>query len=142
MVDFKFQKFGVMQYISTTSNVKVEKKPSAAARQSILSLYDEPPQEELTLDEFEMFSLDRLQLLRSIDVLKAKNVENESLNRDIYEVCFVAFLGILGHIIDIMTPHLVILIVRKKSPQFQEPRCCSKGYCQVTFFDMAILQHD
>jgi DNA primase large subunit len=66
--------------------VKVEKRTPIAARQSLLSLYDEPPQEELTLDEFEMFSLERLQLLRSIELLKAKNGENESFNREVYEV--------------------------------------------------------
>lgn len=75
-----------MQFVSTTSNVKVEKRPPIAARQSLLSLYDEPPQEELTLDEFEMFSLERLQLLRSIELLKAKNGENDSFNREVYEV--------------------------------------------------------
>lgn len=75
-----------MQFVSTTSNVKVEKRPPITARQSLLSLYDEPPQEELTLDEFEMFSLERLQLLRSIELLKAKNGENDSFNREVYEV--------------------------------------------------------
>ena len=33
----------------------------------LLSLYNEPPQEELTLDEFERVALDRLQLRRSLE---------------------------------------------------------------------------
>lgn len=46
----------------------------------LLSLYNEPPQEELTLDEFELLSLDRLQLLRSIEVLKTRGFEDNDFN--------------------------------------------------------------
>jgi len=76
-----------MQHISTLSNVKVEKRV-IAERPQLLSLYSEPPQQELTLDEFEVVSLDRLQLLRSIDVLKTKGgTEGESqFNHQLYEV--------------------------------------------------------
>ena len=38
----------------------------------LLSLYNEPPQEELTLDEFERVALDRLQLLRAIEILNTR----------------------------------------------------------------------
>lgn len=57
-------------------------------RPRLLSLYSEPPQHELTLDEFEVVSLDRLQLLRSIDVLKTKGgIEGESsFNNQVYEL--------------------------------------------------------
>jgi DNA primase large subunit len=40
-----------------------------------LSLYNEAPTEEITLDEFELFALDRLQLLRSIESLRNKGYE-------------------------------------------------------------------
>lgn len=76
-----------MQHISALSNVKVEKRV-ISERPRLLSLYAEPPQQELTLDEFEVVSLDRLQLLRSIDVLKTKGgTEGEAnFNHQLYEV--------------------------------------------------------
>ena len=79
-----------MQHISALSNVKVEKRV-ISERPRLLSLYAEPPQQELTLDEFEVVSLDRLQLLRSIDVLKTKGgTEGEhAFNHQLYEVTFM-----------------------------------------------------
>uniref|UniRef100_A0A7S3H1X7 DNA primase large subunit n=1 Tax=Spumella elongata TaxID=89044 RepID=A0A7S3H1X7_9STRA len=76
-----------MQHISALSNVKVEKRV-ISERPRLLSLYAEPPQQELTLDEFEVVSLDRLQLLRSIDVLKTKGgTEGEhAFNHQLYEL--------------------------------------------------------
>jgi DNA primase large subunit len=49
------------------------------SRRFLASFYIEPPQEELTLDEFELLSLDRLQLLRSIEVLKTRGFEDKEL---------------------------------------------------------------
>ena len=76
-----------MQHISTVSNIKSERKV-VIERPKLLSLYADPPQHELTLDEFEIISLDRLQLLRSIDVLKTKGgIEGSStFNNQVYEV--------------------------------------------------------
>lgn len=57
-------------------------------RQRLLSLYIDPPQQELTLDEFEVISLDRLQLLRAIELLKTKGgIEGDTnFNNQVYEV--------------------------------------------------------
>jgi hypothetical protein len=76
-----------MQHISALSNVKVEKRV-VSERPRLLSLYADPPQHELTLDEFEVISLDRLQLLRSIDVLKTKGATEgeQAFNHQVYEV--------------------------------------------------------
>lgn len=74
-----------MNHIVTSSNIKAEKK-ALTTRQRLLSLYYEPPQMELTLDEFEMLSLDRLQLLRGIEVLKAKGGEDGSFNMKVNDV--------------------------------------------------------
>jgi DNA primase large subunit len=41
----------------------------------LISLYTDPPSEEITLDEFELFALDRLQLLRGIEALRARGYE-------------------------------------------------------------------
>ncbi len=80
-----------MQHISTSSNIKVEKKAVFTSRPKLLSLYYDPPQQELTLDEFEMLSLDRLQLLRAMDVLKAKGYEEREFNSKLHEVLQTAW---------------------------------------------------
>ena len=61
--------------------VRVDKlqKEKIAANQ-LVSLYDEVPQEELTLDEFELFALDRLQLLRGIEILQARGFDGTEFN--------------------------------------------------------------
>ena len=41
-------------------------------KHSVISMYTEPPSEEITLDEFELFALDRLMVLRKIEDLKAR----------------------------------------------------------------------
>lgn len=48
---------------------------SALPSKLSLSLYNDPPTEELSLDDFEMFALDRLQLLRNIENLKIRGFE-------------------------------------------------------------------
>ncbi|RYG65804.1 hypothetical protein EON64_11165 [archaeon] len=68
-----------------TAHIKTEKR-AGLTRTSLLSLYLVPPNEELTLDEFELLAVDRLQLLRSIDGLKARGFEEGQLNNKIREV--------------------------------------------------------
>jgi len=44
----------------------------------LVSFYEDPPNEEITLDDFELYALDRLQLLRGIESLKSRGFdENE-----------------------------------------------------------------
>jgi DNA primase large subunit len=50
---------------------------------SVLSMYRVPPQEELTLDEFELLSLDRLQLLRSIETLRTRGFDGPEFSEKI-----------------------------------------------------------
>ncbi len=45
-----------------------------------LSLYKTPPQDEITLDEFELLALDRLQLLRGIESLKMRGFDGDEYN--------------------------------------------------------------
>ena len=40
---------------------------AAVSRRVLVSLYEAPPREELTLEEFECFAVDRLRVLRTID---------------------------------------------------------------------------
>lgn len=56
----------------------VEKVPGVyrkISQERLLSLYADPPLEEITLDDFELFALDRLQLLRGIEALKVKGYD-------------------------------------------------------------------
>jgi len=55
----------------------------AVSRRVLVSLYDAPPREELTLDEFEVFSVDRLKVLRSIDALKQKGFKPRELDAEL-----------------------------------------------------------
>jgi len=55
----------------------------------LLSLYNEAPQEELTLDEFELFALDRLNLMRRVEDFKVRGFEGEELTRRMKEVSFL-----------------------------------------------------
>jgi hypothetical protein len=58
-----------------------------------LSFYNEAPQDELTLDEFELFSLDRLQLLRNIETLRTKGYEGNELNNKLGLVSVLAMIN-------------------------------------------------
>lgn len=52
-----------------------------------LSLYNEVPEEELTLDEFELFALDRLALLRGMENLRTRGYEGKEFNDRLQAVC-------------------------------------------------------
>ncbi len=55
---------------SLTSSGVGQKVDSA----ELVSMYLHPPHDEVSIDEFEVFGLDRLQLLRGIDLAKTKSV--------------------------------------------------------------------
>lgn len=75
-----------MQHIvSVNSSIKEERR-LGTGHKIPLSFYMDPPTEELTLDEFELLSLDRLQLLRSIEMLKTRGFEDLEFNRKVQEV--------------------------------------------------------
>ncbi len=58
-------------------------KPSASKS---LSLYMNPPTDEITLDEFEDFALERLTLLRGIEQLRARGFEQDELRKKVLEL--------------------------------------------------------
>ena len=60
-----------MQFSGTRVDTATRFKEKKSITQ-LLSLYNEPPQEELTLDDFERIALDRLQLLRGIEILNTR----------------------------------------------------------------------
>lgn len=67
-------------------NVKPEKPSALQQRSNLPSLYTTPPQEELSLDEFELLAVDRLELLRAIEALKIRGAEDKDLNSKVIEV--------------------------------------------------------
>ena len=53
-------------------------------KSSPLSMYAEPPNDELSLDEFEMFALDRLAVLRGIDDMRACGLGQDQLDEQLW----------------------------------------------------------
>ena len=75
-----------MQFIATNAKFKTEKRLVKSTKEA-LSFYEVAPTEELTLDEFEMLSLERLQLLRAVEQLKAKySGEDKLFNYELLKV--------------------------------------------------------
>ena len=66
--------------LKTTTVDKTSTSHNDESLDELVSLYTDPPTEEITLDEFELYALDRLQLLRGIETLKAKGFEGKELN--------------------------------------------------------------
>jgi len=54
-----------------------------AGKVSALSMYAEPPTEKLTVTEFEEYAFDRLRLLSTIDIARAKGLKGQELERTI-----------------------------------------------------------
>lgn len=50
----------------------------------LLSMYTDPPSEEVTLDDFELMALDRLQVLRRVEDLKVGASQPTSSWRSIF----------------------------------------------------------
>lgn len=71
-----------MQFGSRT----IDQEHVKVSKLQLLSLYTEPPDEELSLDEFELFAVHRLQLLRRLEILRQKETEEGTLKRVSREV--------------------------------------------------------
>ena len=63
-----------------------------AARQ-LVSLYNIAPQEEMTLDEFELVSMQRQQLLRGIEMLLGRGFEGDEMAKKMKQV--ISFISLL-----------------------------------------------
>lgn len=62
---------------TTVDHSMKKKEVSESYLDKVVSLYTDPPSEEITLDEFELYALDRLQLLRGIETLKTRGFEGQ-----------------------------------------------------------------
>lgn len=69
----------------------ISKKLKNVDHASLLSLYIDAPQEEISLDEFELFALDRLSLLRSIETLKARGGDGRDMVLKMQQVVMIAY---------------------------------------------------
>ena len=59
------------------------KKNASVGSSSLLSMYTDPPDGDISLEEFERFAVDRLHVLRGIEDLKAQNVNGDELEKSI-----------------------------------------------------------
>jgi DNA primase large subunit len=62
---------------------RVAAEPKAGVKTSCLSMYSVPPQEQLSVTEFEEFAYDRLRLLNVIDMARAKGLKGTDLEKAI-----------------------------------------------------------
>jgi len=60
--------------------------PSTQKRIKIC-VYDKPPQDEISLHEFEQFALDRMRVLKAIDAAKAKGMKADEMRESIEKLC-------------------------------------------------------
>eukprot|EP00624_Nannochloropsis_granulata_P007355 evm.model.NODE_7315_length_18975_cov_30.659973.2 len=63
------------------SYTRVKREPT-----KLLSLYNTAPQAEITLEEFELYALDRLQVLRTIESLRLRGVKGDEFKMKLEEV--------------------------------------------------------
>ena len=63
------------------SYTRVKREPT-----KLLSLYNTAPQAEITLEEFELYALDRLQVLRTIESLRLRGVKGDEFRMKLEEV--------------------------------------------------------
>jgi DNA primase large subunit len=61
-------------------------RAEAPSQRVTVSLYEKPPREEMTLEEFEVFAVDRLKVLRTIDALRQKGFKPKELEAELAPV--------------------------------------------------------
>jgi DNA primase large subunit len=61
-----------MQAVGGTRHRRDVARTKVVERHAVISMYVDPPSDELTLDEFELFALDRLMVLRKVEDLRAR----------------------------------------------------------------------
>jgi DNA primase large subunit len=64
-----------MLNVGNSSNVRAIQRKQPTTRFS-LSMYQEPPQVEVTLDKFESYSIDRLQMLKILELQRLRGSSN------------------------------------------------------------------
>ena len=60
-----------------SAKLETANSSSTISNSSLISLYLNAPQEEISIDEFELYALDRLSLLRGIENLKTRGIDNK-----------------------------------------------------------------
>ena len=93
---------------------RIESASGALKRSNVtrgLSLYKQPPEEDITVDEFELLALDRLQLLRSIESLKTRGVDGEEFNSKMAQL-EKKYLPFTGKPVELRKDHISHFILR------------------------------
>lgn len=66
---------------------RIDKLPGSSANKvgstRLVTFYKHPPQDEISLDEFEIFAMDRVILLRGIEKIEAKHLDPEPRKKNI-----------------------------------------------------------
>lgn len=91
-----------------TRGIRVDKfqKEKKTANQ-LVSLYTDAPQEELTLDEFELSALDRLQLLRGIEIIQARGYDGKEFTDRLTAVReFIDSIPLSSHLLLLVLLHI------------------------------------
>ena len=98
----------IVSRIVDRSALKSEKHTGITRDKTVLSFYNEPPKEELSLDEFEQFAFDRLQMLRKIENIQTRNYEGNDLKSRIDKVCVIL---LFVHLFFLVLIHIHLLTV-------------------------------
>ena len=85
-----------MQILSRRVDTVPGIRPKVSRDKKVVSFYNNPPTEELSLDEFEHYAFDRLQLLRKIESFITRGTEGPDLNTKIDAVC-IFFIFLLSY---------------------------------------------
>jgi len=70
-----------MQFVSRRRELDGGGPSLASNKRAKISIYEQPPDGEVSLEEFEQFALDRMRVLKAIDSSKAKGVKPEELSK-------------------------------------------------------------
>lgn len=80
-----------MQILSRRVDTVPGIRPKVSRDKKVVSFYNNPPLDELSLDEFEHYAFDRLQLLRKIESFITRGAEGQDLNAKIDMVCLFSY---------------------------------------------------
>ncbi|KAI8063553.1 eukaryotic and archaeal DNA primase, large subunit-domain-containing protein [Gongronella butleri] len=79
------RKTGVNRFAAVANRRIAVDRDSAldASYPTRLNLYEQPPGDEITIEEFELYALDRLQVLKAIETAKLRNLAEDQFKKDV-----------------------------------------------------------
>jgi len=95
------------------SYTRVKREPT-----KLLSLYNTAPEAEITLEEFELYALDRLQVLRTIESLRLRGIKGDEFKMKLEEVmatCLPMSQGTVEEVLKDQVSHFILRIAHCKT---------------------------